>query len=148
MPSLPSRASTKFKSTRTQIVSHYAYKMDLSKAYDRVDWSFLEKAMSRLGLWQTWIQWIMACVRSIRFAVCLNGSTLSQFIPTRGLRQGDPLSPYLFLVVGEVLTYILKHEVNGDNITPLKVARRAPGIDVYACVCSCRQCWASKCRGL
>jgi hypothetical protein len=108
--------------------SHCSYKMDLSKAYDHVNWSFLQKAMSRLGFWPTWIQWIMACVCSVRFAVHLNGSTLSQFIPTRGLRQGDSLSPYLFLVVGEALTCILKHEVNGGNITPLKVARRAPGI--------------------
>ncbi|KAM0911874.1 hypothetical protein ACQ4PT_013166 [Festuca glaucescens] len=70
----------------------------------------------------------MACVHSVRFSVRINGSTLDPFIPSRGLRQGDPLSPYLFLLVGEALTCILKTEVVKGNITPLKVARRAPGI--------------------
>jgi hypothetical protein len=108
--------------------NHCAYKLDQSKAYDRVDWNFLEKAMLKMGFCDTWTNWIMACVRSVRFSVRINGSTLDPFSPTRGLRQGDPLSPYLFLLVGEALTCILKTEVVKGSITPLKVARRAPGI--------------------
>ncbi|XP_051212082.1 uncharacterized protein [Lolium perenne] len=118
----------KIQHHNNQNSSHCAYKLDLSKAYDRVDWNFLEKAMMKMGFCTTWTNWIMACVRSVRFSVRINGSTLDTFTPSRGLRQGDPLSPYLFLLVGEALTCILKNEVTKGSITPLKVARRAPGI--------------------
>ena len=70
----------------------------------------------------------MTCVKSVRFSVRINGHTLEPFSPTRGLRQGDPLSPYLFLFIGEALSCILKKEVDEKRITPLKVARGAPGV--------------------
>jgi hypothetical protein len=70
-----------------------AYKLDLSKAYDRVDWTFLEGTMRKMGFAEKWINWIMSCVTSVRYAVRLNGTLLEAFSPTRGLRQGHPLSP-------------------------------------------------------
>jgi hypothetical protein len=108
--------------------NHCAFKVDLSKAYDRVDWCFLERALLKLGFCDKWTNWVMTCVRSIRFSIRINGRTLDPFCPTRGLRQGDPLSPYLFLFVGEALSSILKRETDGGRITPLKVARNAPGV--------------------
>lgn len=108
--------------------THCAYKLDLSKAYDRVDWDFLEKMLHKLGFCEKWTSWVMCCVRSVRFSVRVNGHTLEPFSPTRGLRQGDPLSPYLFLFVGEALSSILRIETSEKRITPLKVARGAPGI--------------------
>ena len=64
-----------------------AYKLDLSKAYDRVDWSFfLEKAMLKLGFASPWVRWIMACVTSVRYTVRFNGVPLKPFQPTHGLR--------------------------------------------------------------
>ena len=70
----------------------------------------------------------MKCVRSVRFSVRINGQTLEPFSPSPGIRQGDPLSPYLFLFVGEALSRILKNQVLNGHITPLKVASNAPGI--------------------
>jgi ribonuclease HI len=70
----------------------------------------------------------MSCVRSVRFSVKINGQTTQAFSPSRGIRQGDPLSPYLFLFIGEALSCVLKEEINKGSITPLKVARGAPGI--------------------
>ena len=70
----------------------------------------------------------MSCVRSVRFSVRINGHTLDPFRPSRGLRQGDPLSPYLFLFGGEALACILNKQVHEGCISPLKVARGAPGI--------------------
>jgi hypothetical protein len=105
-----------------------AYKLDLSKAYDRVDWEFLKKVMQRLGFSQRWVDWIMSCVTSVRYQVKFNGSLLDSFSPSRGLRQGDPLSPFLFLFVADGLSNLLHHEVQNNNIEPVKICRRAPGI--------------------
>jgi hypothetical protein len=58
----------------------------------------------------------------------MNGHNLDPFYPSRGLRQGDPISPYMFLFVGEVLTSILKENTNERKLTPIKVARNAPGV--------------------
>jgi hypothetical protein len=105
-----------------------AYKLDLSKAYDRVDWGFLRRSMERLGFTHRWINWIMECVTTVRYSVKLNGTLLESFLPSRGLRQGDPLSPFLFLFVADGL-YALPHKDIQDNrLTPLKICRRAPGI--------------------
>ena len=70
----------------------------------------------------------MTCVTSVRYTVKFNGILLDSFAPLCGLRQGDPLSPFLFLFVADGLSALLKEgEMKGD-LTPLKVCRRAPGI--------------------
>uniref|UniRef100_A0A8I6WXP2 Reverse transcriptase domain-containing protein n=1 Tax=Hordeum vulgare subsp. vulgare TaxID=112509 RepID=A0A8I6WXP2_HORVV len=108
--------------------THCAYKLDLAKAYDRVEWVFLEEAMQKMGFHARWISWIMKCVTFVRFSVMLNGELLEQFLPTRGLRQGDPLSPYQFLLVADGLATIFNREVQSGSISPIKVARNSPGI--------------------
>jgi hypothetical protein len=85
-----------------------AYKLDLMKAYDRVDLNYLEEVLRKFGFAKKWIQWIMTCVKTVTFSVKFNGKLLKKFNPSRGLRQGDPLSPYLFLFVGEGLSCLLK----------------------------------------
>lgn len=105
-----------------------AYKLDLSKAYDRVDWEFLRRAMQGLGFAHRWVDWIMSCVTSVRYSVKFNGTLLDSFSPSRGLRQGDPLSPFNFLFVADGLSAMLHREVQTNQIIPLKVCRRAPGI--------------------
>jgi hypothetical protein len=97
-----------------------AYKLDLSKAYDRVDWVFLEEVMHKMGFFHRWIQWIMVCVTTVRYSVKFNGSLLEAFSPTRGLRQGDPLSPFLFLFVADGLSALLQSEISTGGITLLK----------------------------
>jgi hypothetical protein len=94
-----------------------------------MDWVFFrENCKKKLGFCDRWIHWVMNCTRSVRFAVRINGHTHEVFSPTRGLRQGDPPSPYLFLFLGEALSCILKKETREGRITPLKVARGASGI--------------------
>ncbi|XP_062186766.1 uncharacterized protein LOC133890399 [Phragmites australis] len=105
-----------------------AYKLDLAKAYDRVDWSFLEEILLRLGFHRQWVQWILTCVTTVRYSVCLNGHLLAPFSPSRGLRQGDPLSPYLFLFVADGLSRILQHETLSGHLQELRICQGAPGV--------------------
>jgi hypothetical protein len=73
-------------------------KLDISKAYNRVEWEFLEGIMLKLGFDRIWIQKVMICVRTVSYSVLINGQAHGQIIPTRELRQGDSLSPYLFIL--------------------------------------------------
>lgn len=73
-------------------------KLDMSKAYDRVEWPFLEAAMARLGFAERWVQLVMTCVRTVSYSVIVNGNRVGKICLTRGIRQGDLISPYLFLI--------------------------------------------------
>ncbi|GJV92051.1 hypothetical protein Tco_1539864 [Tanacetum coccineum] len=88
-----------------------AFKVDIQKAYDTVNWRFLGFILKSFGFHHTLIKWIMACVKSPSFSICINGNTHGFFKGKRGLRQGDPLSPYLFTLVMEVLTLMLQRRV-------------------------------------
>jgi len=87
---------------------YMAIKLDMSKAYDRVEWTFLEDIMIWLGFVVQWVQLIMRCVSSVSYVVLLNRNPLEVFTPTRGLRQGNPLSPNLFLLCAEGLSSLIQ----------------------------------------
>lgn len=85
-----------------------AIKLDMSKVYDRVEWSFLNRMMQNLGFYQRWIQLVVECVKTPYFLILINGALHGFISPSRGIRQGDPLSPYLFLLCAEGFSSLLR----------------------------------------
>jgi hypothetical protein len=96
-------------------------KLDIEKAYDHVNWDSLFYVLSRMGFGSRWIRWIHMCISTVRFSIFINGTPVGFFNGSRGIRQGDPLSPLLFLLVMEVLSCLLKKTEEGGFIRGFQV---------------------------
>ncbi|GJX36031.1 RNA-directed DNA polymerase, eukaryota, reverse transcriptase zinc-binding domain protein [Tanacetum coccineum] len=88
-----------------------AFKIDLQKAYDTINWDFLGKSLSGFGFHSKWIKWVMTCITTAKFTINVNGDIVGYFNGGRGLRQGDPIAPYLFTLVMEVLNLLMKKNI-------------------------------------
>ncbi|XP_057444580.1 uncharacterized protein LOC130736815 [Lotus japonicus] len=115
------------KSNRSRS-GNIALKLDMTKAYDRVEWSFLERTLTHFGFPPQWIKVVMGCVNTVTFSVLINGSPDKCFAPGRGLRQGDPLSPYLFILCAEVLSAMFQHAIASKTLSGIRITPRAPVI--------------------
>nr|GEX14201.1 hypothetical protein [Tanacetum cinerariifolium] len=89
-----------------------AMQIDIQKAYDTVSWRYLENVLIKFAFPVKMVNWIMACISSSAFFICLNGKVYGYFKGRRGLRQGDPISPYLFTLVIEVFNVIMSKNIN------------------------------------
>lgn len=92
-----------------------ALKVDIQKAYDSVNWRFLEACLLHFDFPKKMIRWIMKCITSTSIMLNINGDMQGYFKGKKGLRQGDPISPYLFTLVMEVLNLIVKRRIRGDD---------------------------------
>ena len=102
-------------------------KLDIEKAYDHIRWDFLLQTLERMGFGPKWIRWIHWCISTTSFSVMFNGSLARFFRSSRGLRQGDPLSPYLFVIGMEVLSCLLKRAVEGNFISGCRLGNKEVG---------------------
>ena len=106
-------------------------KLDLEKAYDHINWDFLLIVMQKMGFGEKWAGWIRWCISTASFLVLINGSPTGFFQSTRGLRQGDPISPYLFVLGMEALSCLINRAVRGGFLTGCRLrGRGGNGIQV------------------
>ena len=105
-----------------------ALKLDICKAYDRVEWHFLQRLMEKLGFPVDWIERVMSCVTTPSFSILINGKPHGMIHPSKGIHQGDPLSPYLFLLCAEGFTALLKKAELEGRIKGVSIYRGSPKV--------------------
>lgn len=101
-------------------------KLDMHKAYDRIEWDFVRDCMLKMGFCAKWVSLIMQCISTVTFSVKINGEPTPFFNPSRGLKQGDPLSPYLFILISNVLTWLMKKAIIEGSIKGTQLNRFCP----------------------
>ena len=106
--------------------SFMAVKLDMSKAYDRVEWDFLEKILLKMGFSDTWVALIMECITTMSYSILVNGEPKGVIVPSHGLRQRDPLSPHLFLFCAEGLNALLRNAADEGVINGFSLRRNGP----------------------
>lgn len=105
-----------------------ALNLDMSKAYDRAEWSYIRAMLIKLGFTNSVVNIFMQCVTTARYTITHPGKEFGNIIPQRGLRQGDPLSSYLFMICMEGLSALIKSYERRGIIKGISVARGAPSV--------------------
>lgn len=107
---------------------YMAVNLDMSKAYNKVEWAFIEKVMEKMGFHERWISLIMHCITIVSYFVLINGVAYGSIIPTRGLHQGDSLSSYLFLFCTDGFSSLINNAVQNQMMSGITISRGCPMI--------------------
>ncbi|XP_071688703.1 uncharacterized protein [Rutidosis leptorrhynchoides] len=99
------------------------FKVDFEKAFDSLSWDFLMEVMGFMGFGLKWRQWILSCLKSATISILVNGSPTSEFNLGRGVRQGDPLYPFLYILAAEGLNTLTKSAVNNNLFSGVMIGK-------------------------
>ena len=99
-------------------------KRNIEKTYDSLNWQFLMKVMRKMGFGSKWLGWMWSCISTAKFSVLVDGVPTGFFPSSRGLRQGDLLSPYLFVMGMEVLSNLIRRAVEGGFLSGCRIRGR------------------------
>jgi len=113
----------RMRNRRNGKTGHMAVKLDISKAYDRVEWGFLKQIMLKLGLPEQWVNLAMETVCTASYSILINGDSKGYITPSRGIKQGDPLSLYLFLLCAEGLSSLIRNAVDTNRLKEIHSCR-------------------------
>ncbi|XP_050278364.1 uncharacterized protein LOC126719909 [Quercus robur] len=103
-----------------------AIKLDMSKAYDRVEWPYLAAVMKKLGFNDRWIKLLMLCVTTVSYSILVNGEPKGLIHPSKGIKQGDPISPFLFLLCTEGFLGLISQAAAQGDIRGYSFSRNSP----------------------
>lgn len=112
-----------FKHSKIKI---FMINLDLEKAYDKLEWSFIYRALIYFKFPLKLSKLIMSCIITSSMAILVNESKTNFFNPSRGIWQGDPLSPYIFILYMEMLSNYINYQVDIGLWTPIKLTSRSP----------------------
>lgn len=99
-------------------------KIDLEKAFDKIEWSFVRFSLTSLKFPQDHTNLIMSCISTTSTSILINSSSTDFFRPTRGIKQGDPLSPYFFIIYMGILSRLIHHEIDCCKWDPIKISNK------------------------
>ena len=105
---------------------YMAIKIDLEKAYDRIKWSFIREILFKFNFSDKLIELIMSCISSFSTSLLFNGGCLDSFCPSRGIKEGDPLSPYLFIICIEYLGHLIGDKCAAKVWNLVKTSKNGP----------------------
>lgn len=83
--------------------------LDIEKAFDKINWNFIDFMLLKKGFPLKWRKWIKACVSSVQYSILVNGKRRGKTKPNRGIRQGDPISPFIFVLAMDYLNTLLNY---------------------------------------
>ena len=105
-------------------------KLDIEKAYDHVNWDFLIYMLDRCGFHDKWRRWVFFCISTVKFSILINGYSCGFFDSSRGLRQGDPLSPLLFVIVTNAFGKMLDKAVRDGLMSGFRMGPTGNSLQV------------------
>jgi hypothetical protein len=111
---------------KTQRRGGVIIQLHLAKAYDKINWHYMVKTLESFGFAQHWINWIVRLVSTTSYSLLINGESTKPLCPSRGIRQGDPLSPFLFILMMEGLSRRIKSTTSAGEITGIKPFKNCP----------------------